>query len=326
MSVRAQRSRPLAFVATLVVAAAALSAGVATAADSPNGDRARAWPSSWRLYLLKNGALVRDVIGDVGCGKGYCDVSSGGSGTAPSVYFAFDGTNVFFRLRVKGDPRSASHGGIGSTAYVIQIAVNNVPVAAVGLDGKSPHRDFVYVSNAAGTSYTEIFATPFNNAGGERSAGARGLPDGTGHYFLDFQAPLARITQRSGGKVTATSPIQLFFGTSQSANLAVINKDYMVGNSVDFNQTSTVTFALPPAATPRPSSPPARSTPPPSGSRPPSGPSGNSGGPSDSPSGPPSLPNTATEAIEPTWILPVTLLLAAAASLLGIRRLTSVRA
>ncbi len=222
------------------------------AADSPAGDQAGAWPSSWRAYLLSGGNKVSDVIGDVGCGQGYCDVSSGPSGNLNSVYFTSNGTNVFFRIRLAGDPRKASAGGFQSTTYMLQIAVNGVARVAVGLDGKNPHRDFVYVANADGTAHTEVYATPFNNAGGEFSAGARGLPDGSGQYFVDWQVPLSRITQRSGGAIGAYTPVQLFFGTSQSANLAVLNKDFMVGNSVNFGGGSTVTLVLPPPVVPAP--------------------------------------------------------------------------
>jgi hypothetical protein len=207
-----RRSHLLAVLLSLALVGAA---AVAMAADSPNGDVAGAWPATWRMYLLSSGGQVHDVIGDVGCGSGYCDVSSGGSGGRSSVFFSSDGVNVFFRVRLKGDPTDASHGGFGSTAYVIQIAVNKVPRVAVGLSGKSAHRDFVYVSNADGTVYSEVYAYPFNSTGGELSYGARGAPDGTGQYLLDFQVPLSRITQRSGGAVTGSTPVQLFFGTSQ---------------------------------------------------------------------------------------------------------------
>jgi hypothetical protein len=262
--------------AALMALVLAASAAAALASDSPHGDQARSWPSTWRMYLLSSGGQVHDVIGDVGCGSGYCDVSSGGSGGRSSVYVASDGVNVFFRLRLKGDPTDAAHGGFGSTAYVIQIAVNKVPRVAVGLNGKSAQRDFVYVSNADGTVYSEVFAYPFNNSGGEWSYGARGAPDGTGQYLLDFQVPLSRITQRSGGAITGSTPVQLFFGTSQSANLAVINKDYMVGNSVDFGDSSTVTLV--------PQAPAPAQVPP---GNPPSNP------PRGSPADPPSLPDTA---------------------------------
>jgi hypothetical protein len=228
---------------------ACLPAAGVLAADSPNGDHSAAWPSTWRAYLLSGGSKVSDVIGDVGCGSGYCDVSSGTSGTLNSVYFNSDGTTAFFRIRLAGDPRKASAGGFQSTTYMLQIAVGGVARVAVGLDGKNPQRDFVYVANADGTAHTEVYATPFNNSGGEFSSGARGLPDGSGQYFVDWQVPLSRITQRSGGTITGTTPVQLFFGTSQSANLAVLNKDFMIGNSVDFGGGSTVTL-IPPTVAP----------------------------------------------------------------------------
>jgi hypothetical protein len=219
-----------------------LAASTVLAVDSPSGDRAAAWPTVWQTYFLSSGSTVRDVISDVGCGAGYCDVSSGATGSSPSVYFASDGTNVFFRLRMLADPRNAAAAGFHSTTWAVQIAVGGVARATVGLNGKSPQRDFVYVANADGSQYTEIYATPFTNAGGELSFGARGLADGTGQYLLDFQVPLWRLTQRSGGLITGSTPVQLFFGTSQAANLAVLNKDFMIGNSVNFGPTSTVTL------------------------------------------------------------------------------------
>lgn len=300
----------------LALTLALLATSLAVGADSPAGDRAGAWPSSWRLYRLATGSQVHDVIGDVGCGSGYCDVSSGGSGGSSSVYFASDGTNVFFRLRVKADPRDPSHGGFRSTAFVIQIAVNRTLVAAVGLDGKPARRDFVYVSNAAGTTYSEVYAHPFDNSGGELSAGARAFPDGTGHYFVDWQVPLARITARSGGLVTGSTPVQLFFGTSQAANLAVINKDYMVGNSVDFGLTETVVF-VPPATTAIPPRTPA--PPPPRGAVTPP-PATTSGQPPASGTPPISMSDTATGQAPPALAPVLAVLLGMATAAMRPRR------
>ena len=246
----------------LAIGLACLPVSASLASDSPNGDHAVAWPSTWRAYLLTGNKKVSDVIGDVGCGAGYCDVSSGTSGTLNSVYFNSNGTTAWFRIRLAGDPRKASAGGFQSTTYMLQIAVGGVARVAVGLDGKNPQRDFVYVANADGTAHTEVYATPFNNAGGEFSAGARGLPDGEGQYFVDWQVPLSRITQRSGGAVTGSTPVQLFFGTSQSANLAVLNKDFMIGNAVDFGGGSTVTLVPPPPPVAPAAVPPATPAPP----------------------------------------------------------------
>ena len=297
-----------------------LTMAPARAADSPFGDYAGAWPSSWAPYLLASGSLVSDPVRDVGCGSGYCDVSSSPSETLQSVYWASDGTNVFFRLRATGDPRNASAGGFRSTAYVLQIAVNRQLVAAVGLDAKPAHRDFVYVANGDGSAYTEVYAYPFDASGGESSAGARALPDGTGHFFVDWQVPISRITERTGGAVTATTPIQLFFGTSQSANLTVINKDFMFGNSVDFNNSSTIVFvppavAQPPAAPGTPVAPGTPGTP----GRPPAGQAPTAPGQP----GLPLLPNTAVEPPSPwpPWVLAGAALIIGAAS----RSLTPVR-
>ena len=182
------------------------------------------------------------------------------------------------------------------------IAVNGVARVAVGLDGKNPQRDFTYVANADGTAYSEVYATPFDNAGGEFSAGARGLPDGSGQYFVDWQVPLSRITQRSGGAITAYTPVQLFFGTSQSANLAVLNKDFMVGNSVSFGGGSTVTLVPTTPAAPVPV--PAGATPAPAAPAPP---------------GPPSLPD-ASMATEPTPLALAVVVLAAAGGFLMLIR------
>lgn len=252
--------RPSRLAAVAIALAAVSGSGIvgpaAIAAESPLGDQAGAWPIAWQPYLLGNGFLVMDPIGDVGCGSGYCDVSSGGPGTLSSVYWASDGANLFMRLRVLGDPTNAAAGGFRSTAYVLAIGVGGVQVAAVGLDGKPANRDFVYVANADGTAYSEIYAYPFDGSGGQQSSAARAQPDGSGHYFVDWQVPIARITQRTAGVVTGATPIQLFFGTSQAANLSVINKDYMTGNSVDFGDSSTI-ILVPPL----PGTPPVTSTP-----------------------------------------------------------------
>jgi large repetitive protein len=212
------------------------------AAESPLGDAAVAWPAAWSAYAFADGSMIADVDGDVGCGTGYCDVASGG-GTRPSVYIASDGSNVFFRIRVGGDPDNPAAGGFLSTAYVIQIGVGGVTKAAVGLNGKSSSRDYVYVTDSGGAVVDEIYAFPFDASGGEVSAGARSLADGFGQYFVDYQIPIARITARSdGGVITASTPVQFFVGSSQAANLAIINKDFMTGTAVVYTGLGTMTL------------------------------------------------------------------------------------
>jgi LPXTG-motif cell wall-anchored protein len=145
----------------------------------------------------------------------------------PSVYIASDGTNDFFRFRVSADPTGG--GGLASTAYVVDLAVNGTLVGAVGVNGKSPSSDYVYVADAAGVD-TLVYANPL---------GFRVVPDGTGQFFVDFQVPLSSITAVMP-QVTGSTPVQLFYGSSQAANLTVINKDFMTGSAVDFTQVATV--------------------------------------------------------------------------------------
>ncbi|MCU0483451.1 MAG: hypothetical protein MUC54_04155, partial [Chloroflexi bacterium] len=191
---------------------AGLLAPVAIAGTSPNGDAAATWPTHWNAYTYADGSPIADPTGDQS--PGYADISSGSpSGSLPSVYLASDGTNVFFRFRLADDPAGA--GGFKSTAAVIRINVDGSLAAAVGLDGKSPKTDSVYVTDASGDAVVRVYETPFTSP----SAGARSRSDGAGGYFLDLQVPIARIAAVSSSAVTGSTPVTLAFGTSQAANL-----------------------------------------------------------------------------------------------------------
>lgn len=231
----------------------------ARAATSDLGDSAAPWPAVWTPYRHADGTTINDLNGDINpsdadIASGVC---SGCAGADPSVYYYSDGTTAFFRLRIATDPYDANKGGIFSSAYLVQIAIGGVVKAVVGLDGKQNGQtgDSVYVTSADGSVTDKIYTFPWDGSGGQASQGARVVTAGNGQYFLDFQVPLGRITTRSGGAITATSAIQLFFGTSQAANLAVINKDYMEGSAVSFANLSTVNLqpasvALASSATP----------------------------------------------------------------------------
>ena len=219
----------LALTTSLIVAALA---PVASAGDSPLGDVAAPWPTAFADYRMADGTAIRDAGGDEGCGDGYCDLGSGvpdGLGTLSTVYYNGDGQNIFFRLRTVGDPADAGAGGFEGTQYSVAIGVNGTQVAVVGVDGKSSSADEVYVSNADGSQANTIYRYPFTDT----SQGARAVADGGAGFFVDWQVPIARITEVAPS-VTATTPIQLFYGTSQSNNRSVINKDYMLGNAVSF--------------------------------------------------------------------------------------------
>jgi hypothetical protein len=63
--------------------------------------------------------------------------------------------------------------------------------------------------------------------------------------FINNSAPISfarRVVARSLS-ITASTPVQLFYGTSTAGNLSVINKDYMTGSSVNFTGLATIYFS-----------------------------------------------------------------------------------
>ncbi|MDH3307425.1 MAG: Ig-like domain-containing protein, partial [Acidimicrobiia bacterium] len=205
------------------------------AGNSPLGDAAAPWPSSWDSYGYTNGSPVVD-IGDNN--PGYSDLWGGSADNLPTVFFSSDGTNAFFRVRVRDDPAS-KNGGFNSTSWLVSIAVGGTQAAVVGLNGKPSATDYVYTSNADGSVTPQIYATPFTNDGSGTSAGARAVTAPDEGFFIDFQVPIAQITSVAPS-VTGSTPVQLFFGTSQAANLSVINKDFMAGGAVSYVGLATV--------------------------------------------------------------------------------------
>jgi hypothetical protein len=244
-----RRLPAVALIALLAAHAVALSA---FAAGSPQGDSAVAWPATWTAYTKADSSLIKDAEDEPGISPPGTDISSNGNAN-PSVYYAADGTHVFFRVRVKADPRDDSKGGFDNAFWLVQVATasDNTLRGVVGLNGKPVSTDYVYVTDAAGDTVTQIYTTPFDGSASQASAGARALADGSGQWFLDWQVPVARLTTASGNTITASTPVKLFFGSSTAANLATISKDYMLGSAVDFTAVAEVTLGAP-AASPSP--------------------------------------------------------------------------
>ena len=246
VAVRRAAARNAVRVAT-VVAVVFGASYPALAGNSPQGDSAVAWPTTWYAYRMADGSIVQDVLGDenpdnADLSSGSC-TGAGCTGGLPTVYYASDGTNAFFRMRLYVDPADATKGGLTGNAYLTQIAVGGVVRAVVGVDGKSASVDYVYTATAPGTTVTQIYTYPFTSP----SAGMRVLAAPDGHWFLDYQVPIARITTASGGTITAATPIQLYYGSSAAANLATINKDFMLGDvdATSFDDLAEVSFSAP---------------------------------------------------------------------------------
>lgn len=208
---------------------------------------AAGWPSIFHAYGRFDGTTFNDPI-DQPAGNAIADLSSGtatpdASGPLSSTYVAADGTDLLVRFRLKETPGSTtgaggwdtSKGGITNNAYVVQLSVNGAHVASVGLDGKHASADYVYVAPVTprtvnGVTYTDTnprVVSTWNGAGipGGRITSAQN-PAAPAETFLDFRVPLSDIALVAPS-VTATTPLQFFFGSSAAANLTTINKDYM---------------------------------------------------------------------------------------------------
>ena len=226
--------------ATFVVAllGALFATGVAQADDAAVP---AAWPETWTEYATDE-TPVTDENGDESPDE--VDIASGDCDDAPctgagSVWYAATADTVFFRLRLAGDPytpaKEKKAGELKQFTYFVQLGNETDGVlAVVGADGKADP-DTVYVTNHDGTETEDVHSGPFDT----QPAGLRTVPVDD-HFYLDFQVPLATLTDVSG--VTATTPVSLFFATGTDQHLDKIGKDLMSGTEVTFDDDDGITL------------------------------------------------------------------------------------
>lgn len=253
--VRVSAALPLVVVMTQLLLVAPVAQAGAVYPNPPNATPI-AWPSSFTSYTTDTGTPISDVEGEAGVGSVF-DISSNAGG-ATSVFLALSGNAAFFRVRVGSSPIDTAKGGFTNATWLVLIATEDAPgvwttKAVTGVDGKpvgsAAAPDTVYVGNAPGTGITDVYEftkdapafDPLNAVG----TGARVVAASASQYFIDWQVPVSTLVAASGGAVTASTPVRLFFGSSAAANLATINKDYMTGGAVSFAGLGTVTLSPP---------------------------------------------------------------------------------
>ncbi|WP_379152324.1 S-layer homology domain-containing protein [Paenibacillus sp. sgz5001063] len=181
------------------------------------------WPSSFTAYTDSSGKIINDPANEPGISPDDVDFMSGlskGAGDLPSFYVAGDGSNLFFRMRLLGDPRD-DKGGYLSSVWLVKVSDGTATKAVIGLNGKSPHEDYIYISNNNGSV---VHAVNKTDNSGKNVPGTRVTEDSNGDYFLDIQIPVASLTAIDSS-ITSASILKFAFATSKAANLAVINKD-----------------------------------------------------------------------------------------------------
>ncbi|HYK72577.1 MAG TPA: Ig-like domain-containing protein, partial [Pseudoneobacillus sp.] len=185
-----------------------------------------AWPTNsttykYTPYTYSDGLTMFDPAGEPGISPDDVDFTSGpdkGAGNLPSYYVATDGTNMFFRVRIKGDPNDRK-GGFLSSVWLVQLGVNGEHKATIGVNGKPTDEDYIYIADANGENIKYIYKT---QAGTSQVQGTRIVNAENGQYFLDFQVPISELNSYG---ITSTTAVQLHFATSKAANLSVVNKD-----------------------------------------------------------------------------------------------------
>lgn len=216
---------------------------------SITGNSSVSWPTTFYPYKKNDGTNIYDPFENYNPGTDIVSDTTNVNnvaGNLPSVYVTSDGTTLFFRLRLDSDPRNLTAGGFRSSAWLLDIAAATENIdqsnpnygkythrVSIGIDGKSPSEDYVYITDYQGNYVYKLYKT-VGTTGNQSVPGTRVTPtgDGTSSYFLDIQIPINLITDLEQNQLGLSDPInssravKLYFGTSQAANLAVINKDY----------------------------------------------------------------------------------------------------
>lgn len=183
-----------------------------------------AWPTAgdWIAAEL-DGAPLTDPCGDIGGNEWWDIVGDSGS---PAAYWAEDGTDVFFRLRLHEDPTNG--GAWRSFGWGVALETDWDLTGydfLVFVDGKSDTVTFYENSTestplSSDSPETELDSWSAATAATYSAVGATVCTSGD-DYFVDWSVPAADFTAYTG--LSSLGEAGLVFGTS--ANAASFQKD-----------------------------------------------------------------------------------------------------
>lgn len=195
---------------------------------------AQPWPASWRVYT-KNGVPVEDPVDK----KKPPGIDIVGNQTFPAVYFQFDGTSIFFRIRLNGNP--VSGGSLIDYNWGVLFDTDLNPetyewlITVNGEDNtielwknwiKWPINSFK--DAAEGHFYNPNYSEPIVLGSNVRvvPAGDGSNFEGNPDFFLDFQISWTTFSSLLG--INEFTSMRLLYYTSTSNRKA--NKDRMGGH------------------------------------------------------------------------------------------------
>lgn len=188
-----------------------------------------AFPSNTQFQpIILDGQPIFDVVGD----ESPVSTDIVGNTTFPAAYVAYDGTAIYFRIRVNGDPRNSQNTGFANFGWGILINTSGTPGVynwlsnVNGLDNSinlvqntqqvfNSWNDPAEGTNGRGAPNVRIPIVNFDVARvtlTNDGSNFGGNPD----YFIDFQFSAAQFFQTLG--ITANSPLQFIIFSSANAN------------------------------------------------------------------------------------------------------------
>jgi hypothetical protein len=187
------------------------------------------WPSTsthpWVAVLTTSGVPVTDAA--EGSISPEIDMLST-TADPSSAYIAYDGTNVFFRFQLEGDPRNTSGFWISPRFWKVEFSnANNTLLTKVEL---IVNNSYVFLV-VDGRITVNFFLASITGTSDVR------VVQGSSSYFLDFQVPHSTLTTAEPS-LTAAAPFKVFYSTGTYGRPST-TLDYMQGSSVSFSSVET---------------------------------------------------------------------------------------
>ncbi len=166
-----------------------------------------------------------------------------GNSQFPPAYFAYDGRNVYFRFRLRGDPRSRT--GFLNQTWGVLLDLNNDPSSyewMFTLNGGTSHINLIQNTSVGSNPLTDPaernnFSRPVNNFDLARATPTQEGSNfgGQENYFLDFFVDQGTFFSQL--VINANTVVRFLFFTSTLANQ--VNRDYLpFSDPVTLNQAN----------------------------------------------------------------------------------------